>query len=297
MELLQLQYFRALAKEEHMSKTAENLFISQPSLSLTIKRLEDELGVKLFNRVGRRIQLNDYGKAFLSYVEDAFSAIERGSNEIKKMQGHYENQVLIGIQTPYVWQDLTRDFLKENPGITLGQRSIEGSDFIGQLLNEEIDFYIGTMGDGDDAEKEALLAKIDFARGDVYIIVHAQSPLAEKKSIFLREIKDEYVVCRNSTDNFQKYTDKICREFGGFVPKVALECDYTLREKMVAQGYGISFSTEHAIRWLDAEGIVAVRIADPEVKRIYQLIWKKKRLFTPIMQKFYGFIVNFVSLL
>jgi DNA-binding transcriptional LysR family regulator len=296
MELLQLKYFKVLAKEEHMSRTAEKLFISQPSLSLTIKKLEDELGVKLFDRIGRGIRLNNYGKAFLSYVEDAFFAIERGSNEIKKMQGYLENQVLIGIQTPYVWQDLTRDFLKNNPGITLGQRSIEGNDFIVQLLDEEIDFHIGTIGDGDDIEKEVFLEKIDFATGDVYVIVNEKSPLAERKFIFLHELKDEYIVCRNRTDNFQKYTDRLCREVGGFIPKVALECDYTLREKMVAQGYGISFSTEPAIRWLNTEGIVPIRLADQNVQRIYQLIWKKKRIFTPIMKRFYDFTTSYISL-
>lgn len=296
MELLQLKYFRVLAKEEHVSRAAEKLYISQPSLSLTIKKLENELGVKLFDRVGRGIRLNPYGKAFLSYVEDVFFAIEKGSNEIKKMQGHYENQVLIGIQTPYVWQDLTRDFLKTNPGITLGQRSIEGNDFIIQLLNEDIDFHIGTIGDGEDTEKEALLDKVDFAKGDVYIIVNANSPLAKKEFIYLKEIKDEYIVCRNSTDNFQKYTDRLCKEIGGFIPKVALECDYTLREKMVAQGYGISFSTEPAIRWLDNKEVVPIRIADQNVQRLYQLIWKRKRQFTPIMQTFYAFTTNYIKL-
>ena len=295
MELLQLNYFRVLAKEEHVSKAAEKLYISQPSLSLTIKKLESELGVKLFDRVGRGIRLNPYGKAFLSYVEDVFFAIEKGSSEIKKMQGHYENQVLIGIQTPYVWQDLTRDFLKNNPGITLGQRSIEGNDFIVQLLNEDIDFHIGTIGDGEDAEKESLLDKVDFAKGDVYIIVNAKSPLAAKESIFLKEIKDEYLVCRHILDKKKKYTDRLCKEIGGFIPKVALECDYTLREKMVAQGYGISFSTEAAIRWLDNEDVVPVRIADQNVQRVYQLIWKRKRQFTPIMQTFYNFTVNYVQ--
>src|SRR5665647_2208774 len=192
MELLQLRYFQALAKKEHMSRTAESLFISQPSLSLTIKKLEDELGVKLFDRSGRNIKINEYGKVFLSHVEDIFSSIERGTNELKKMQGHFENQVLIGIQTPYVWQDLTRDFLKHNPGITLGQRSIEGTSYISQLLQEEIDFHIGTLGDADEAEKEALLDSVEFARGGVYLIVNANSPFAKRDSIMLREVKDEY---------------------------------------------------------------------------------------------------------
>ena len=119
MELLQLRYFQALAKEEHMSRTAEKLYISQPSLSLTIKKLEKELGVPLFDRTGRSIRLNAYGSLFLRHVDEVFSALERGGNELRKMYGHYENQALIGIQTPYVWQDQTWDFLFVNTNITL----------------------------------------------------------------------------------------------------------------------------------------------------------------------------------
>jgi len=294
MELLQLRYFQALAKEEHMSRTAEKLYISQPSLSLTIKKLEKELGVPLFDRTGRSIRLNAYGRLFLRHVDEVFSALERGGNELRKMYGHYENQVLIGIQTPYVWQDLTRDFLNANPNITLGQRSIESSDYIDQLLREEIDFHIGTLGDGNHTEKEALFDSVVFARGDVYVVVHPNNPLAHKESVRMADLRDEYIVARNHSDSFQQYTDKLCRD-AGFSPRIALECDYTLREQMVAQGYGISFSTEYALRWLDNDTVVPVRISDPGIRRIYQLIWKKSRPFTPIMKKFHDFTITYVS--
>jgi len=294
MELLQLRYFKALAKEEHMSRTAEKLYISQPSLSLTIKKLEKELGVPLFDRTGRSIRLNAYGRLFLRHVDEVFSALERGGNELRKMHGHYENQVLIGIQTPYVWQDLTRDFLNAHPNITLGQRSIESSDYIDQLLREEIDFHIGTLGDGDHTEKEALFDSVEFARGDVYVVVHPESPLAQKDSIRMQELRDEYIIARNRSDSFQQYTDKLCLD-AGFSPRIALECDYTLREQMVAQGYGISFSTEYALRWLDNDAVVPVRISDPGIQRIYQLIWKKSRPFTPIMKKFHDFTITYLD--
>ena len=64
MELLQLKYFQTVAYMEHISKAAKKLNISQPSLSLMIKRLEDEMGTPLFDRIGRNIQLNDSGKYF-----------------------------------------------------------------------------------------------------------------------------------------------------------------------------------------------------------------------------------------
>ena len=77
MELLQLQYFLLLAKEQHVTRTAELLHISQPSLSATIKKLEAELGAPLFIRKGRNIVLSPYGEAFKQYAEEAFLLLEK----------------------------------------------------------------------------------------------------------------------------------------------------------------------------------------------------------------------------
>lgn len=64
MELLQLQYFRTVARMEHMTKAAKELRIAQPALSKTIARLEEDLGVPLFDRQNRQIKLNEFGRAF-----------------------------------------------------------------------------------------------------------------------------------------------------------------------------------------------------------------------------------------
>ena len=82
MELLQLQYFRELARNGHLSKTAEALHIAQPSLSQILKRLESEIGVPLFDRVGNRIVLNDSGRIFLKYSDEIFAALDRAVQEL-----------------------------------------------------------------------------------------------------------------------------------------------------------------------------------------------------------------------
>ncbi len=69
MELSQLAYFRAVARTEHFTRAAEELHITQPSLSKAIANLEGELGVPLFDREGKRVRLNPYGAAFLERVE------------------------------------------------------------------------------------------------------------------------------------------------------------------------------------------------------------------------------------
>lgn len=83
MELLQLKYFQTVAYTEHISKAAEQLKIAQPSLSLTIKRLENELGTNLFERKGRNIKLSSAGKILLKHVNRIFTEIENAQTEIQ----------------------------------------------------------------------------------------------------------------------------------------------------------------------------------------------------------------------
>ena len=76
MELLQIKYFRIIAETENISKATQQLFIAQPSLSQTLKRLEDELGVSLFDRKGQKITLNKADRIFLKYCDEITASIE-----------------------------------------------------------------------------------------------------------------------------------------------------------------------------------------------------------------------------
>ncbi|MDF2675156.1 MAG: LysR family transcriptional regulator, partial [Clostridiales bacterium] len=85
MELLQLRYFCTVVKYGNITKAAEELRISQPSLSKTISNLEKELGVTLFDRIGKHILLNDFGKAFYRRVSTGLNSIDDGLLELADM--------------------------------------------------------------------------------------------------------------------------------------------------------------------------------------------------------------------
>lgn len=82
MELLQLQYFLAVARLEHMTEAARNLHVTQSSLSKTIQRLEEDLGVPLFDRVGRKLRLNESGSRFLRRTERALFELEQENRSL-----------------------------------------------------------------------------------------------------------------------------------------------------------------------------------------------------------------------
>lgn len=93
MNLSQLQYFRTLAKEEHYTRAAQILSITQPSLSHAIAQLEQELGTRLFEKKGRNVVLTRYGKIFLPYVEESLKVLEEGVQRTKELNGSKEGMI------------------------------------------------------------------------------------------------------------------------------------------------------------------------------------------------------------
>ena len=115
MELQQLRYFLTVARLEHMTRAAEELHITQPSLSITISRLEESLGVPLFDRYRRQIKLNEFGKAFLRRVERIFDELEEGKRELLDLAGLEHGTVSVASTSMGILKDLIDSFLTQYP--------------------------------------------------------------------------------------------------------------------------------------------------------------------------------------
>ena len=97
MEQLQLKYFLTVADNQHIARSAEQLNVSQPAVSLAISRLEQELGVKLFDRVGRNIVLNEYGMVFYNHVNKVLQEEENVRLELEEMKKNMDKHVSLAI--------------------------------------------------------------------------------------------------------------------------------------------------------------------------------------------------------
>ena len=137
MEWQQLEYFRVVAKTEHFRNAAELLNISQPALSRSILKLEEELGINLFDRIGRAVKLNQFGHVFLKRVENGLNEISIGVQEINHLKNPYTGTVSIAFLQTFgisILPDIIRNFNEQYPHIEieLYQNNIFSS--IGQLL-------------------------------------------------------------------------------------------------------------------------------------------------------------------
>ncbi|SCJ53680.1 HTH-type transcriptional regulator gltC [uncultured Eubacterium sp.] len=288
MELLQLKYFLMLARTEHVSKTAAALHISQPSLSSTIKKLENEVGVPLFTRQGRNIRLSPYGHAYLTYVEQIFTALENGQRTLAVMKGQDDRHLALGILSPYIWKDLLRAFSESHPSVKMDRYSMEGSNHIKALLNGNVDMYLGALNGLSDRN---LTSKVLY-EDDMVLLVNKSHPLADKKEIDLRECRNESFINLSKSTNLQQFISEIYED-AGFVPDSIMECDYTLRDQMVIENYGVSITTKTSAENVDSDQVTALALTSPKKKRILGLVWHKNLVFTPAMKQFHDFACQY----
>jgi DNA-binding transcriptional LysR family regulator len=290
MEFLQLKYFQTVARLEHMTKAAEELRIAQPSLSKTIARLEEDLGVPLFDRQGRKIQLNAFGKVFLKRVERAFHELSEGKREIKDLAGLSQESITLAVSIPRILPDLLGSFLNQYPHVRFQQFLESTSSMKRQLEDAEIEFCISSVPiEGPEIVWEPLMTE------EIFLIVPPGHRLAGRDSIYLHEVKDESFISMNTGYGFRNLTDEFCKE-AGFIPHIAFEGDEPgVIGELVRQGLGIAFVPAlTSLRNSDALS-KRLRIIEPRCQRTIGLGWSKRRYLSSTAQQFRQFVIEYFS--
>ena len=291
MDLLQLQYFLRLATTEHVSKTAEQLHISQPSLSATIKKLETELGVPLFIRKGRNIALSPYGQAYKAYVEEAFLALDNGRQAIDRLRNADDCTLNLGLLSPYVWTEVFQDFAHLHPEVRINRYSVEGYRYVDHILAGKIDLYLGGINRVD-ALDDSKVQYTTLYEDDMVLLVHKSHPLAGASGVDLRNCREEHFINLDASTNLQQFITALFTQ-AGYTPSVVMVCDYTLRDQMVAENHGVSITTKLAAQKTEARDVTYVPITWPAEKRRLGLVWRRGRVFSQSMQKFHDVACEF----
>ncbi len=280
--LQQLRYFKELSESGHLTRTAEKLFITKTTLSNTIKNLERQLGVRLFDHVGRSLQLSEAGKIYLPYVQDALSALDNGQTAINDYRGTGEQTVSVAFATSMAWGELIRGFRAQYSDYTIHQVDCGKDAFRSMLLDQEIDFVI--TGVGDISFSGLMYREIREAR--IYLCVSRNHPFASRESISLAEAKDEPFINLPESSAFRSFCDEMFRK-AGLEYRAALECDFTLRGKLVEAGFGVALTTgvSRAVRLL-GDKIAYIPISDEVARRTFAIIWHQRHYLSRAARDF-----------
>ncbi|WP_297633192.1 LysR family transcriptional regulator [uncultured Clostridium sp.] len=288
MELLQLKYFMKVAQVQHMTKAANELYISQSSLSRTISRLEEDLGTELFKRDGRRIKLNECGEAFLKRVENAFYEIEQGKREIDKLKGIEKKTIVVGATITRLLPDVFQEFLRERPNIRFKLFQLSTKEIEKELEEGKIDFAISTPL----IEKDGVISK-ELKKEKFFLATSKKHPLAKRKRINIEELETEIFIALSTEYTFQKNIEEMCIA-NGFTPNIMFESnDIEVLFKLVLDDFGIAIMPEY---WWDEERKnlpMKIEIENIYSNRVIGVSWNERKELSEELVDFKEFLVQY----
>lgn len=290
MDLLQLKYFNLLAENQHLTRTAEQLKISSPSLSATIKRLENELGVQLFDRKGRNIFLNNYGEILLTYVKEIFILLENAQKELEDIKNTGEMKISVATTSPLIWHDLFMAFVKKYPNVNLNHSVLRLNGLYDSNISNKFDFIITAHNDL--SSNPLWVSEILNMNDKPFLAVWQGHKFSSKKEISFIEAREEKFIALPKGFSGRKLFDDLCM-LGGFEPKIVIECDYSLRSTLLKNKYGIVFTTESVKAAESLGDAVFIEITEPKYVRTQSIFWKKDRYLNTTNSNFLNFAIDF----
>jgi DNA-binding transcriptional LysR family regulator len=234
MDIQQLKNFSLVAKLGSITRAAELLHVSQPNLSMNIKRLESELGVQLFDRVKTRIIITQEGKLFLDYVDRCLATLEDGIERVTALASAPAKMISIGACDNSWLIPLTEAYFQDLENQPFRAMVLEPDKIVPALLTGEIDFAIGQEGVHPDA-----LEFLPIYSEYLGVLVSKNHPFAKKESVSIGDIKAERLIL-----NINLYPRDYVRSLflpAGFQPNIVCESNENpIIGPMVEAGYGIS---------------------------------------------------------
>lgn len=258
MELLQLEYFYAVAKNLHVTRTAEQLHIAQPSLTQSIRRLERELGVPLLVHSGRNIALTEYGEYLRDALTPILNSLHQIPNTIQELAQVRKRSIRLNV--------LAASTLVTHALISY-QREHDGLNFrlIQNSQCEDADITIFTRSFFQEPVDTKERYQIFTER--IFLAVPLRSAYANCSSILLRDFANQDFISLTGSRSIRAICDRYCMH-AGFVPNIIYESDSPDTVKnLIAAGLGVGFWPHYTWGLADMDQIHLLPIAEPTCQR------------------------------
>ena len=290
MELRQLEYFQMASRLRNITRAAERLRVSQPNITVAIKKLESELGIQLFDRSQKQLSLTPEGEVFLNRIELALRNIQDAVLEVNDYKQLQKGTIKIGIPPmmgAYLFPKIFSSFRHRYSHLDIYLYE-EGSMTIReQLERDELDFGIIIISNA-----STNLQLLPMSRNQIVACVPESSPLASKDCLSYEDIAGTDLIMLKEGSFLRQLILEEMRA-ADVEPNTVLESNQIITIKgLVSRGVGISFLLDIVME--DSPGIKAVPLANPLFVDV-GLAWKKDRYISKAAQSFIDFCKNILK--
>jgi len=285
MELHQLRYFLAVARFGSFTRAAEHEHVAQPSLSQQIGKLEGELGVRLFDRLGRRSRLTAFGVRFLERARRALEEVEGARQEMAQLMGLRQGTVWVGViptVAPYLLPQTLAAFAKAHPSIAVSLKEDLTSSLLSQLAAGDLDLALMSLPvKGQEFVAEELLIE------NMVLAVPTRHHLwRRRRAVGIAEIADEPFLLLKDGHCFRDDVLRICKR-SRLNPHVAFEAgQFDTLIAMVEAGAGVTLVPEMAIRHFRPSRVGLLHFLPPQPTRTIGVVRSRGKSLTPAARAF-----------
>ncbi|MBB1257964.1 LysR family transcriptional regulator [Streptomyces alkaliterrae] len=282
-----LAQFAGVARHEHVTRAAGELMVPQSTLSRAMARLEADLGVSLFARRGRTVQLTPAGRRFLGSVEKALAAVEQAAEAVRADADPTTGKVAFGFLHTLGSETvpaLIRTFRVDHPKVRFALVQNYGEAMLERLRAGELDLCLTSPVPD---EPDLVARRLDEQR--LRLVVPEDHRLARRKRIRLAEAADEPFITLEPGYGMRRISDALCAE-AGFKPRIAFEGEEaeTLRG-LVAAGLGVALLPPPTV---ERPGVRELTVTAPRAVREIGLAWLDGHPDTPPVAAFKSFLLS-----
>ena len=290
LTLQQLKLFESVSRLGSYTRAAEELCITQPAVSIQIKRLEEQVGLPLFEQVGKKTFPTTAGKTMYGASLDIINRVDDLKISIEELKGTVKGTLQMSVVTTakYFLPKLLGVFLQQYPDVEPKLKFTNRARVIERLMNNEDDFVV--MGQ---IPKDENLESYPFLNNILGIVAHSDHPLANKKNITIEELAKQRFLIREMGSGTRYVFDQLMEEHGVKIePYMELGSSEALKQAVMA-GLGIAVLSLHSVQLeRDVNKLTVLDVEGFPLKRRWYAVHLKGKKLSLVAQTFLDYILE-----
>ncbi|HBU84877.1 MULTISPECIES: LysR family transcriptional regulator [Paenibacillus] len=291
MEIRQMENFIVVCEELHFTRAADRIGISQPTLSQQIRALEDELGVPLFDRVGKKIVMTQAGTLFLEHCVQMVRHLQNTQDALAEFRNDQRGKLVIGVlpsDLDYRLTPLLVNFHSRFPKVKL--KVVSSIYVLNQVLDNEVDIGIELTTAPDER-----LVRIPLCSEEYVLVVSENHVWAERNMIEIKELRDIQTVMFPEGFTGRELVDGYCRKYGFTLNTIMETSSATSIISLVKANVGGTVLPYPLIKAMNEPTLRIIRITDDAPYRHFEVIHRSDRYLTQSAKAFIEKTVDYFN--
>ncbi len=289
--LERLRVFHAISQAESFTKAAESLHLTQPGVSKHIKAMEEELGVPLFDRVGKKVSLTEAGEILYEAAREVIASVASAEQRIQELAGLRRGRLRVGASFPvglYVLPRVLAAYRKQYPAIEVTLAIATTANIEEKVLDNKLDFGLVSA----DVQHPKLLT-FSFMTDELVVIVPPEHKWAHRRNVKAQELPGETFIFAARGAGARVTVEERLKAKGIVLHTVLDFVNAEGVKHAVEAGLGVSIQPRGIVqREIEAGSLTAIRLADmdPDIQYVY--ICRKKQIPTSAQKAFVEMLAN-----